>query len=119
MSESSTKLLEVRDLKKWFPIRAGVLSRHVGDVKAVDGISFEVGRKQTLSLVGESGCGKTTAGRSVLRLIEPSAGSAVYHPEKGAAVDLFSLPQGEMRDCLLYTSPSPRDKRQSRMPSSA
>ena len=98
MSESSTKLLEVRDLKKWFPIRAGVLSRHVGDVKAVDGISFEVGRKQTLSLVGESGCGKTTAGRSVLRLIEPSAGSAVYHPEKGAAVDLFSLPQGEMRE---------------------
>jgi peptide/nickel transport system ATP-binding protein/oligopeptide transport system ATP-binding protein len=68
-------LLEVRDLVKHFPVNAGVLQRTVGWVKAVDGVSFEVRRGETLGLVGESGCGKTTVGRVVLRLIEPTAGS--------------------------------------------
>ena len=63
MSTNDSSLLEVRGLKKYFPIRKGLFSRHVGDVKAVDGISFDVGHRETLSLVGESGCGKTTAGR--------------------------------------------------------
>jgi len=90
-------LLEVRGLKKHFPIRSGVLQRHTGDVKAVDGLDFSLGRGETLSLVGESGCGKTTAGRSTLRLIEPSAGEAIYRPEAGAEVDLFKLGKGEMR----------------------
>jgi oligopeptide/dipeptide ABC transporter ATP-binding protein len=67
-------MLEVRDLKKYFPVRKGVFSRVVGQVKAVDGISFEIKRGETLGLVGESGCGKTTAGRTLLRLQEPTAG---------------------------------------------
>lgn len=92
-------MIEVRDLKKWFPIRAGVFSKQVGEVKAVDGISFEVGRKETLSIVGESGCGKTTAGRSLLRLIEPTGGSALYRAEPNSEpVDLFKLSAAEMRE---------------------
>jgi oligopeptide/dipeptide ABC transporter ATP-binding protein len=70
----SETMLEVRDLKKYFPVRKGVFSRVVGQVKAVDGISFEIKRGETLGLVGESGCGKTTAGRTLLRLQEPTAG---------------------------------------------
>jgi peptide/nickel transport system ATP-binding protein/oligopeptide transport system ATP-binding protein len=68
-------LLEVRDLKKHFPIRKGVLSRTVGYVYAVDGISFHIDKGETLGLVGESGCGKSTAGKTVLKLIEPTSGS--------------------------------------------
>ena len=95
---SSTPLIEVKGLKKYFPIRKGVFSRHVGDVKAVDGLDFTIGRRETLSIVGESGCGKTTAGRSLLRLIEPSAGEAYYSPEEGGErVNLFELSQRELR----------------------
>ncbi len=89
-------LIEVRDLVKWFPIHKGLFSRHVADVKAVDGLTFEVGRRETLSLVGESGCGKTTAGRSLLRLLEPTSGSATYHSPEGP-VQLFDLSKREMR----------------------
>jgi peptide/nickel transport system ATP-binding protein len=70
--------LEVVDLAVHFPIRRGVLSRVVDHVRAVDGVSFRVYRGQTLGLVGESGCGKTTAGRAILRLIEPTAGRVVF-----------------------------------------
>ena len=67
-------LIEVNDLKKHFPIRKGVLGRTIGQVLAVDGISFSINEGETLGLVGESGCGKTTVGRTVLRLIEPTSG---------------------------------------------
>jgi peptide/nickel transport system ATP-binding protein/oligopeptide transport system ATP-binding protein len=70
-----TPLVEVRDLVKHFPIRGGVLQRTVGLVQAVDGVSFDVPRGETLGLVGESGCGKTTVGRLILRLIEPTSGT--------------------------------------------
>ena len=63
------RLVELTDLKMYFPIKSGlVLDRHVGDIKAVDGISLEIRRGETLGLVGESGCGKSTVGRTILRL---------------------------------------------------
>jgi oligopeptide transport system ATP-binding protein len=71
-------LLQVTDLQKHFPIKKGLLSRTVGHVRAVDGVSFEVQRGEVLGLVGESGCGKTTTGRCILRLIEPTRGSVKF-----------------------------------------
>ena len=68
-------MLEVVDLKKHFPVKKGLLRRTVGQVYAVDGVSFSIGDGETLGLVGESGCGKSTVARTVLRLIEPTAGS--------------------------------------------
>src|SRR6266480_2519491 len=67
-------LLEVTDLVKHYPVRSGILRRRAGTVHAVDGVSFSLGSGETLGLVGESGCGKSTVARSVLRLIEPTAG---------------------------------------------
>ncbi len=71
---SQEKVLTVRDLKKHFPIRAGLFSKQVASVKAVDGVSFDLKKGETLGLVGESGCGKTTTGRLILKLIDPTAG---------------------------------------------
>jgi oligopeptide transport system ATP-binding protein len=85
-------LLEVRNLKKYFPVKKGILSRTVAEVKAVDGVSFSLERGETLGLVGESGCGKTTVGRSILRLIEPTAGEVVFDGQ-----DLLRLNKEEMR----------------------
>jgi peptide/nickel transport system ATP-binding protein len=76
--EGTQPLLEVRDLKVHFPVRKGVLLRVAGHVKAVDGVSFKIYRGQTLGLVGESGCGKTTTGRAIVRLEEPSDGQVLY-----------------------------------------
>ena len=87
VSESETPLLSVRDLKVHFPVRQGLLQRVVGHVKAVDGISFDVYRGQTLGLVGESGCGKTTAGRAILQLQKAVAGEVVFD---GSVVSSFS-----------------------------
>ncbi len=95
--KKTTPLLEVSGLKKHFPIRKGVLQRVVGQVKAVDGVSFDVREGETLSIVGESGCGKTTAGRSLLRLLEPTAGRAVWHGDKERGpVELFDISEKEM-----------------------
>jgi peptide/nickel transport system ATP-binding protein len=72
--DPNEQILEVTDLKKYFPIRKGILSRTVGNVLAVDGLSFSIQQGETLGLVGESGCGKTTVGKTIMRLIEPTAG---------------------------------------------
>ena len=85
-------LLEVKHLVKWFPIRKGILSRVVGNVQAVDDVSFEVGKGETLGLVGESGCGKTTVGRSLLRLIEPTSGAVRFEGK-----DVIGLSGGDLR----------------------
>lgn len=85
-------LLEVTDLKKYFPIKKGLLARTIGNVYAVDGISLSINEGETLGLVGESGCGKSTAGKTILRLIEPTAGTIKLSGE-----DITSKSKGEMR----------------------
>ncbi len=90
--QSIDPLLSVRNLKKYFPIRRGVFSRVVAHVKAVDDISFDIFKGETFGLVGESGCGKTTAGRAILRLIEPDAGDLRFD-----GVDLLKLDSGALR----------------------
>ena len=72
-------LLEVRDLKKHFPVHKGVFSRVSGHVYAVDGVSFHIDRGETLGLVGESGCGKSTVGRTLLKLLEPTEGKILVN----------------------------------------
>lgn len=81
VAEDKETILEVRNLKKYFPIKAGVFQRTVGNVKAVDGISFEIKKGETLGVVGESGCGKSTAGRTIIRLEDPTEGSIFYKGE--------------------------------------
>jgi oligopeptide transport system ATP-binding protein len=87
-----TTILEVTDLKKHFPIKKGLFSRTVGHVRAVDGVSFSVNQGEVLGLVGESGCGKTTTGRCILRLIEPTSGSVKFDGR-----EIIGLPFREMR----------------------
>ncbi|HTY71471.1 MAG TPA: dipeptide ABC transporter ATP-binding protein [Actinomycetes bacterium] len=78
MTTATDPLLRVTDLKTWFPITAGVFKKHIGDVKAVNGVSLTVDPGETVGLVGESGCGKSTAGRSMLKLIEPTGGTVEF-----------------------------------------
>jgi len=89
---ASDALLSVRGLKKHFPIRGGILRREVGSVKAVDGVDFDIRPGETLGLVGESGCGKSTTARLILRLIEPSAGSVLFE-----GVDVVTAGKEPMR----------------------
>ena len=91
-TEEPEVILRVRNLKKYFPIRRGVFQRHVGDVKAVDDVSFDVYKGETLGLVGESGCGKTTTGRTIIRLYDPTAGSVYFQGR-----DLAELKGKELR----------------------
>jgi ABC-type oligopeptide transport system ATPase subunit len=78
MADATAPLLDVRDLRVWFPKRSGVFQRTTGWNKAVDGVSFHIGRGETLGLVGESGCGKTTVGRAILRLMPKTSGTVAF-----------------------------------------
>ncbi len=86
----SKRLIEVENLKKYYPVTAGLLSRHIADVKAVDGVSFHIMEGETLGLVGESGCGKSSLGRTLLRLEEPTAGRVFY---KGSDITIWDKRQ--------------------------
>ncbi len=90
-------ILEVKDLKMHFPIMRGIFQRTVGYVKAVDGVSFSLHEKEVLGLVGESGCGKTTVGRTILRLYDPTSGEIRFLSQNGEYVDVARISQKKMK----------------------
>jgi peptide/nickel transport system ATP-binding protein len=101
----SEYLLEVKGLKKYFPIKKGIISKKVGDVKAVDDVSFTIRRGETLGLVGESGCGKTTTGRAILRLIEPTAGSVKFAGEEVTTMTQPRLREMRRKMQIIFQDP--------------
>ena len=103
--EGTQPLLSVKDLHVFFPIRKGILKRIHDHVRAVDGISFDIYRGQTLGLVGESGCGKTTAGRSIVRLIEPTSGQVIFDGEDMAALPKDALRTARKRVQVIFQDP--------------
>ncbi|MCZ6859532.1 MAG: ABC transporter ATP-binding protein [Alphaproteobacteria bacterium] len=92
MNPNPTPLLEVSGLRTWFAVRGGILQQERGWVRAVDGVDLTIAPGETLALVGESGCGKTTVGRSILRLVEPRAGAVRFE-----GIDILELAAGELR----------------------
>ena len=100
-----SKLLEVNDLKKHFPIRGGMFGGITGNVYAVDGVSFDIAKGETLSLVGESGCGKSTVGKAILRLIEPTAGQVVLDGERIDQIPLSQLRLLRRRIQVVFQDP--------------
>jgi len=95
-------ILEVRNLKKYFPIEKGFFKRVVGYVKAVDDVSFTIYEGEAFGLVGESGCGKTTLGRCILRVMDPTAGSVYLHTDGDTAVEISALEGQELRKARRY-----------------
>ncbi|MCX7841006.1 MAG: ATP-binding cassette domain-containing protein, partial [Anaerolineae bacterium] len=94
---ADNKLLEVKNLKKYFPIRKGFFRKTTGYVRAVDDVSFFINEGETLGLVGESGCGKTTVARCILRAHVPTSGSILFRTKDGNVVDLAKLSRAELR----------------------
>ena len=91
-------LLEIRDLKKHFPIVRGFFNKVVGQVRAVDGISFSLYQGECLGLVGESGSGKTTVGRTILRAYDPTSGEIHFHLN-GEEIDIAHAPENRLKNC--------------------
>jgi peptide/nickel transport system ATP-binding protein len=90
-------LIEIRDLKKHYPIRRGLLKRTVGQVRAVDGVSFSIQPGETVGLVGESGCGKTTTGRCLIRLVEPTSGEIIFRDADRDALPVVQLDAAQLK----------------------
>jgi len=106
VSKEGDSLVRVEDLKIYFPIRSGiVIERHIGDIKAVDGVSFEIKRGETLGLVGESGCGKTTVGRALLRLYDPTEGKIFFEDKDIATLSGKELRQLRRRMQMIFQDP--------------
>ena len=104
-NDERSPLVEVRDLKKYFPVRGGVFSRVSAWVKAVDTVSFTVHERQTFGLVGESGCGKTTLGRALLRLIEPTAGNVLFRGRDVLRFSPAELRRARRRMQIIFQDP--------------
>lgn len=114
MQPDSSPLLTVENLEVHFPIRAGVFKRHVGDVKAVDGVSFTLGRGETLSLVGESGCGKSTTGLALMGLVKPTGGKVRFEDREITSFNRGALKDYRRRMQIVFQDPfsslNPRQK---------
>ncbi len=90
-------LLDVKNLRKFFPIRRGILQKVVGNVRAVDDVTFYINQGETLSLVGESGCGKTTTSRCILRALDPTDGKVMFRAEDGKVMDVAAMPKSQLQ----------------------
>ena len=98
INEPIEPILQVKDLNKFFPIRSGLLQRQVGWVKAVDGVSFSLNKGKILVLVGESGCGKTTTGRMILKALEPSSGVIQFKKRNNELVNIPELDERQLKE---------------------
>jgi len=99
-------MIEVRNLKTWFPVRKGLFQRTAGHVRAVDGVSFKIKRGETLALVGESGCGKTTVGKTILRLVQATEGEVLYNGEDVLSMDSRSLLEARKKLQIIFQDPA-------------
>ncbi len=97
MTTSNHVILEVKGLKKYFPIRMGFFQKVVGHIRAVDDVSFYICENEVVGMVGESGCGKTTVGRTLLRLYDPTAGEIWYHTQDGERINVAAIPAKAMK----------------------
>jgi len=106
MNKNDDVLISVKNLKKYFPITRGLIfTRHIGDVKAVDDVSFDIHKGETLGLVGESGCGKTTTGRTLIQLYEPTAGHVYYEGKDLATLSTKELRPMRQRLQIIFQDP--------------
>lgn len=105
MGMPKKEILEVRDLKLYFPVTKGLLRKKIADVKAVDGVSFELFRDETLGLVGESGCGKTTIGRCILRQYTPTSGQVIFEGEDISTYNRNELKKIRKKMALIFQDP--------------
>jgi len=105
MTANDEVILKVQNLKKYFPIRRGVFRRHVGDVKAVDDVNFQVYRGETLGLVGESGCGKTTTGRTIIRIYQPTEGEIQFNGTDLTKIKGKQLRQTRRKIQMIFQDP--------------
>ncbi len=105
MPDKDRPLLEVTGLKKYYPLTAGIVARHIGDIKAVDGVSFSVSEGESLGLVGESGCGKSTLGKTILRLEEPTGGRVIYKGTDITRLDKRALREVRKEMQIIFQDP--------------